>query len=248
MVINTSKIIEINDCEEKKYLLKMFKENEVIELSKLRVVDSFIKKSFSNDSMTKVGRKLFKFRSLTLNIVNNGLIHFLDEDNLRKCYKFGYIILILSFVNMLIVLLINPTILFLVIVGMILNIIFAWFIQFDFIDSNFTKEGLQFKESWLEFKKNLNALYFSKNPPQSLKIWNNYLIYGTALGMGEKVYNLMAKHISNISNDCDNDLILFNLFKEGGKELMDQVTYSSYVGEARHRHSISRTLRFSRKK
>lgn len=247
LVINTSKIMRMNDCEEKKYLLKKFKENEVIELSKLRVADSFIKKPFSNGSMTRVGKKLFKFRSLTLNIVNRGLIHFLDEDNLRKCYKFGYIVLILSVIDILIVSLINPSLLFLAVVGMVLNLIFAWYIQFDFIDSNFTKEGLQFKESWLEFKKNLNALYFSKNPPESLKIWNNYLIYGTALGMGEKVYNLMAKNISNIA-DCDDDLILFNLFKEGGKELLDQVTSSGYVAEGRHRHSISRSLRFFKMK
>lgn len=68
----------------------------------------------------------------------------------------------------------------------------AYFILPDDIFGQWTKEGRTFYLKWSNFRKFLedNSL-INEHPPESIVIWRKYLIYGTALGVADNVYEAM---------------------------------------------------------
>ena len=72
-----------------------------------------------------------------------------------------------------------------------------------------TKEGKEYNEKWKNFKKFLkdNSL-LNEHPPESIVIWNQYLVYATALGVADNVYEAMQMHVPRDSY-YDNNLFLF---------------------------------------
>ena len=70
------------------------------------------------------------------------------------------------------------------------------------IFGQWTKEGRLYYLKWNNFKKFLsdNSL-IKEHPPESIVIWNKYLVYGTALGVAENVYESMKLHMPNINDD-----------------------------------------------
>ena len=85
--------------------------------------------------------------------------------------------------------------------GGILLIIFSAivFLVPDDIFGQWTEKGRLFYLKWKNFKKFLNDNSLIKeHPPESIVVWNKYLIYGSALGVAENVYKSMKLQIPNI--------------------------------------------------
>ena len=74
----------------------------------------------------------------------------------------------------------------------------------DDIFGQWTKSGRTFYLKWKNFKKFLkdNSL-INEHPPESIVIWKKYLIYGSALGVADNVYDAMKLHVPNISEYND---------------------------------------------
>ena len=72
---------------------------------------------------------------------------------------------------------------------------------------------------WKNFKKFLkdNSL-IEEHPPESIVIWRKYLIYGSALGVADKVYESMKLQEKNFSSYYDDDIFLYHHY--GGYYMM----------------------------
>ena len=70
------------------------------------------------------------------------------------------------------------------------------------IFGRWTPEGRVYYLKWKNFKNFLsdNSL-IKEHPPESIVVWNKYLVYGTALGVADEVYKSMKLHEPNISDD-----------------------------------------------
>ena len=70
------------------------------------------------------------------------------------------------------------------------------------IFGQWTPEGRVYYLKWMNFKKFLkdNSL-IKEHPPESIVIWNKYLVYGTALGVADEVYESMKLHKPNLYED-----------------------------------------------
>lgn len=83
---------------------------------------------------------------------------------------------------------------------------------------HWSEEGKEYNEKWKNFKKFLkdNSL-LNEHPPESIVIWNQYLVYATALGVADNVYDAMKIHIPPDSYYYD-DLFIFHYY--GGMWIM----------------------------
>ena len=70
------------------------------------------------------------------------------------------------------------------------------------IFGQWTKEGRLYYLKWNNFRKFLsdNSL-IKEHPPESIVIWNKYLVYGTALGVADKVYESMKLNMPRVHDD-----------------------------------------------
>ena len=86
------------------------------------------------------------------------------------------------------------------------------------IFGQWTKKGRLFYLKWVNFKKFLkdNSL-INEHPPESIVVWKQYLIYGTALGVADNVYKAMKLQEKNIS-DFNDDVFLYHHY--GGYYMM----------------------------
>ena len=86
------------------------------------------------------------------------------------------------------------------------------------IFGRWTESGRVFYLKWRNFKKFLkdNSL-IKEHPPESIVIWKQYLIYGAALGVADKVYDAMKLQAPNYV-DYDDDLFYYHYY--GGYGLM----------------------------
>lgn len=102
----------------------------------------------------------------------------------------------------------------------ILLIIFSIFLLRldDDIFGRWTEEGRVFYLKWRNFRKFLkdNSL-INEHPPESIVIWNKYLVYGSALGVADEVYKAMKLHVPNI-HEYDDGLYMYHYY--GGYYLM----------------------------
>ena len=81
------------------------------------------------------------------------------------------------------------------------------------IGGKYTLKGMLFAQRWDKFKKFLKDYSLIKeHPPESIAIWNKYLVYATALGVADEVYKSMKMHVYGGLNDpsyTSNDLFMF---------------------------------------
>ena len=70
------------------------------------------------------------------------------------------------------------------------------------IFGHWTPEGRVYYLKWTNFKKFLkdNSL-IKEHPPESIVIWNKYLVYGTALGVADEVYESMKLYKPEVYED-----------------------------------------------
>ena len=88
----------------------------------------------------------------------------------------------------------------------------------DDIFGRWTESGRTFYLKWRNFRKFLedNSL-INEHPPESIVIWNKYLVYGSALGVAEEVYKSMKLHVPNI-HEYDDGLYMYHYY--GGYYMM----------------------------
>lgn len=91
------------------------------------------------------------------------------------------------------------------------------------IGGQWTSKGKEEYEKWKNFKKYLTDFSLIKEyPPESIAIWNKYLVYATALGVAKEVQKAM-KNIEYLDNEniemYNNDLFLFTYY--GGLNMLD---------------------------
>ena len=83
------------------------------------------------------------------------------------------------------------------------------------IFGQWTPEGRVYYLKWMNFKKFLkdNSL-IKEHPPESIVIWNKYLVYGTALGVADEVYESMKLYKPEVYEDdyYYSDLYRFHSF------------------------------------
>ena len=81
------------------------------------------------------------------------------------------------------------------------------------IFGQWTYEGRIYYLKWRNFKKFLsdNSL-IKEHPPESIVVWNKYLVYGTALGVADKVYESMKLHEPTVYDDGYYDLYRFHSY------------------------------------
>lgn len=83
------------------------------------------------------------------------------------------------------------------------------------IFGQWTEKGRLYYLKWKNFKKFLsdNSL-IKEHPPESIVIWNKYLVYGTALGVADEVYESMKLHEPSVSDDdyYYGDLYMFHSY------------------------------------
>ena len=81
------------------------------------------------------------------------------------------------------------------------------------IGGKYTIKGKLYTERWEKFKKFLKDYSLIKeHPPESIAIWNKYLVYATALGVADEVYKAMKMHVYaglDNPNYTANDLFMF---------------------------------------
>lgn len=92
------------------------------------------------------------------------------------------------------------------------------------IGGRWTVSGKETYEKWNKFRKFLNDFSLIKdNPPQSVAIWNQYLVYATALGSARKVQKAMGNLVPDALED--NDLYHYQYY--GGSALISSVISAS---------------------
>ncbi len=96
----------------------------------------------------------------------------------------------------------------------------------DDIFGQWTPKGRLFYLKWKNFKKFLqdNSL-IREHGPDSIVVWKKYLIYGTALGIADKVYESMKIKIPDYA-DFDDDILVYHYY--GGYHLMHNAYDTGY--------------------
>ena len=92
------------------------------------------------------------------------------------------------------------------------------------IFGRWTESGRVFYLKWRNFKKFLkdNSL-IKEHPPESIVVWKKYLIYGTALGVADKVYDAMKLQEQDIYR-YDADIFMYHRY--GGSYMMHSAIMS----------------------
>lgn len=85
------------------------------------------------------------------------------------------------------------------------------------IGGKYTDEGMLYAERWKKFKKFLEDYSLIKeHPPESIAIWNRYLVYATALGVADEVYKAMKLHLYSGSDYYYHDNHVYMFYYLGG--------------------------------
>ncbi len=200
-----------------------FAENEILNLSTLdgKLSSEHNAKSFMADfeSWTEsVEKKSESKREEYFDDTGSTMISFISIGGII----FGIIIAVLGFLTNL------GNGLYCIIGGVVLVIFSIAIIMLpEDIFGRWTETGRVFYLKWENLKKFLkdNSL-IKEHPPESIVIWKKYLIYGTALGVADEVYEAMKLNVPNIS-DYDDGVFIYHYY--GGYSLM----HSAYsVGQS----------------
>lgn len=80
-----------------------------------------------------------------------------------------------------------------------------------------TKEGLEFYKKWENFGKYISDFSaINDYPPDSIIVWEHYLVYATALGIADKVEQVLKRTIpKEVWNEQSKHANLYNLYTYG---------------------------------
>ena len=155
---------------------------------------------------------------------------YLDKTSLKKYFNktgatiirvFGVVELILGAILFIFSLVNNlPNSNFAIVVGM-LSIIAGAVLKAlpQRSGGRWTEYGEEYVKKWENFKKYLKDFSLIKeHPPESIVIWNKYLVYATAFGVAKEVQKAMEINVYSNGNYYDNDVYMFHYY--GGYSVM----------------------------
>ena len=91
------------------------------------------------------------------------------------------------------------------------------------IAGQWTTYGEEYDAKWSNFKRYLKDFSLIKEyPPESVAVWNKYLVYATALGVADKVRKAMEMNLPGEVLE-DNNIYLFHYY--GGYMLLDSALH-----------------------
>jgi len=80
------------------------------------------------------------------------------------------------------------------------------------VAGQWTTHGEEFDAKWHNFKKYIQDFSLIKEyPPESVKVWNKYLVYATALGVADKVKKTMEMSLPD-DQLAQSDIFLFHYY------------------------------------
>ena len=95
-------------------------------------------------------------------------------------------------------------------VFMITLLIILQFATSNSIWGRWTEHGKEYNDKWNNFKKYLSDFsLMEEHPPESVIIWNKYLVYATSLGVAEAVSKAMQKLVYTNTSPYENDTYSF---------------------------------------
>ena len=175
-----------------------------------------MKNTLSNETVAKeFSEKYNLWKSDYENIHVDAVIdnYFIDDGNVYLKI-FSGILAAISFITIIASVFSNTpssqTAMFIAIFFLLLGIIL--FLLPNKIAGRWTEYGMEENEKWQNFKKYLNDFSLIKEyPPSSIVIWEQYLVYATALGVAKTVkkameFHLPAEYLEN------NDLYYYNSY------------------------------------
>lgn len=90
------------------------------------------------------------------------------------------------------------------------------------IGGQWTKNGREYYQKWNNFKKYLKDFSLMKEyPPESITIWNEYLVYATALGVADEVQKAMGD-LAYSSSGYDDYSEIYIFYSFGGYYAFDR--------------------------
>lgn len=214
-----------NDINNEKYIeLKINSTKELIDLYKFEtdlidILSNYkIKNNISLDKMKKDLNDSIKARSFKKNydlwkkevkaqfFSDNDLEQFFIEKGDKYIEKYGIVAIIVS----LAVFFRSasdpaPYALYGIIGSIILGIagILAFILPYK-ISGRWTEYGMEYNARWQNFIKFINDFSLIKEqPPESIVIWNQYLVYATALGVADEVRDIMDDYLPEEFRNSD---------------------------------------------
>ena len=196
-----SKYGELSPDEKKAYdLLKTFGDGDILNVSRLS-------SKLNNETNGKLFvKKLDEWKDSVYDthIGDERLNeYFHDKGNTISQLLTAAGILIAVFIFLISLFSKHPASMIALVASVILGVIsFAMIFLPQDIFGQWTPKGRLYYLKWKNFKKFLsdNSL-IKEHPPESIVIWNKYLVYGTALGVADKVYESMKLHEPRVHDD-----------------------------------------------
>ncbi|WP_295721881.1 DUF2207 domain-containing protein [uncultured Methanobrevibacter sp.] len=157
--------------------------------------------------------------------INPQLDQFFNDKGARYIKYYGIVQVILSIVIIVFSLFSNNksafyTLLIMSIIVIVISIILI--IIPNTIGGQWTKKGREYYQKWNNFKKYLKDFSLMKEyPPESIIIWNEYLVYATALGVADEVEKAMGD-LAYSSSGYDDYSAIYIFYSFGGYYAFDR--------------------------
>lgn len=95
------------------------------------------------------------------------------------------------------------------------------------IGGQWTKKGREYYQKWNNFKKYLKDFSLMKEyPPESIAIWDEYLVYATALGVADEVEKAMGE-LAYSSSGYDDYSAIYIFYSFGGYYAFNRTFYTA---------------------
>lgn len=191
-------------------LLKPFEEDGVVDLKN---IDNMLGTSFEKKEFSRKKEQIKKdyYKEDIEPIFEN---YFIDKGSMRlKFYSIFLIIASVFYLSYLLLSNLNINIIYYIISVMLIIISVVIFMLPNRIGGRWTEKGIEEFNEWKAFERFLNDFSLIKeHPPESIAIWNKYLVYATAFGNADAVKEAMG--MLNVT-DFDEDELYYYLALEG---------------------------------
>lgn len=219
-------VLPTNTTELKQYeqdivdLLKQFEKDEIVDLSTIK--DTLKDHNQSYDFYKNMHKIKDNYEEEIKPSIEN---YFIDGGSKRfKLYSIVLIIISISYLISLIYSKLNIPLIYYIISLALIVISIIMFSLPNRIGGRWTEEGINEFYKWKAFKRFLNDFTLIKEcPPESISIWNKYLVYATALGNADAVKKAMD--VLDIESYAYDNLYYYNQF--GGPVFISHAFYAA---------------------
>lgn len=219
-------VLPTNTAELKQYeqdivdLLKQFEKDGIVDLSTIK--DTLKDHNQSYDFYKNMHKIKDNYEEEIKPSIEN---YFIDGGFKRfKLYSIVLIIISISYLISIIYSKLNIPLIYYIIPLALIVISIIMFSLPNRIGGRWTEEGINEFYKWKAFKRFLNDFTLIKEcPPESISIWNKYLVYATALGNADAVKKAMD--VLDIESYAYDNLYYYNQF--GGPVFISHAFYAA---------------------